>query len=50
MERIFIVEIWPAAHSPEARRQVKLDGHQMTYVKDGNDDCTGTVVRGNPTA
>ncbi len=33
---------------PEACWQVKLDGDQVTWVKDGKDDGTGTIVKGNP--
>jgi hypothetical protein len=33
---------------PEACWQVKLDGNQVTWVKDGKDDGTGTIVKGNP--
>lgn len=33
---------------PEACWQVKLDGSQVTWVKDGKDDGTGTIVKGNP--
>ena len=33
---------------PEACFGVKLDGDQVTWVKDGKDDGTGTVVKGNP--
>lgn len=33
---------------PEACWQVKLDGSQVTWVKDGKDDGTGTIVTGNP--
>ena len=33
---------------PEACWQVKLDGDQVTWVKDGKDDGTGTLVKGNP--
>ena len=33
---------------PEACWQVRLDGDQVTWVKDGKDDGTGTVVKGNP--
>lgn len=28
--------------------QVKIDGDQVTWVKDGKDDGTGTIVKGNP--
>ena len=33
---------------PEACRQVKIDGDQVTWVKDGKNDGTGTIVKGNP--
>ena len=33
---------------PEACWQVRLDGNQVTWVKDGKDDGTGTIVKGNP--
>ena len=33
---------------PEACWQVKLDGDQVTWVKDGKNDGTGTIVKGNP--
>lgn len=33
---------------PEGCWQVKLDGNQVTWVKDGKDDGTGTIVTGNP--
>jgi hypothetical protein len=33
---------------PEACWQVRLDGNQVTWVKDGKDDGTGTIVSGNP--
>ena len=33
---------------PEACWQVKLDGNQVTWVKEGKDDGTGTIVKGNP--
>jgi hypothetical protein len=33
---------------PETCFGVKLDGDQLTWVKDGKDDGTGTVVKGNP--
>lgn len=33
---------------PEACWQVRLDGDQVTWVKDGKDDGTGTIVKGNP--
>jgi hypothetical protein len=33
---------------PEACWQVKLEGDQVTWVKDGKDDGTGTIVKGNP--
>ena len=33
---------------PEACWQVKLDGTQVTWVKEGKDDGTGTIVKGNP--
>lgn len=33
---------------PEACWQVKLDGDQVTWVKNGKDDGTGTIVKGNP--
>lgn len=33
---------------PENCWQVKLDGTQVTWVKDGKDDGTGTIVKGNP--
>lgn len=33
---------------PEACWQVKLDGDQVTWVKEGKDDGTGTIVKGNP--
>jgi hypothetical protein len=33
---------------PEACWQVKLDGDQVTWVKDGKDDGTGTILKGNP--
>jgi hypothetical protein len=36
------------AQDPEACWQVKLDGDQVTWVKDGKDDGTGTIVKGNP--
>lgn len=33
---------------PEACWQVKLDGDQVTWVKDGKEDGTGTILKGNP--
>lgn len=33
---------------PEACWQVRLEGNQVTWVKDGKDDGTGTIVTGNP--
>lgn len=33
---------------PESCFGVKLDGDQLTWVKDGKDDGTGTIVKGNP--
>lgn len=33
---------------PEACWQVKIDGDQVTWVKGGKDDGTGTIVKGNP--
>jgi hypothetical protein len=33
---------------PENCWQVRLDGDQVTWVKDGKDDGTGTLVKGNP--
>ncbi len=33
---------------PEACWQVKLQGDQVTWVKDGKDNGTGTIVKGNP--
>jgi hypothetical protein len=33
---------------PEACWQVRLDGDQVTWVKGGKDDGTGTIVKGNP--
>ncbi|MCA3572688.1 MAG: hypothetical protein IOC86_02145 [Aestuariivirga sp.] len=33
---------------PEACWQVRLDGMQVTWVKEGKDDGTGTIVPGNP--
>jgi hypothetical protein len=33
---------------PEGCLQVKLEGDQVTWVKDGKDDGTGTIVKGNP--
>lgn len=33
---------------PEACWQVRLDGDQVTWVKDGKDDGSGTIVKGNP--
>ena len=33
---------------PEACWQVRLDADQVTWVKDGKDDGTGTIVKGNP--
>jgi hypothetical protein len=33
---------------PEACWQVRIDGDQVTWVKDGKDDGTGTIVKGNP--
>lgn len=33
---------------PEACWQVKLDGNQVTWVKDGKEDGTGTILKGNP--
>jgi hypothetical protein len=33
---------------PESCWQVKIDGDQVTWVKDGKDDGTGTIVKGNP--
>ena len=33
---------------PEACWQVKLDGEQVTWVKEGKEDGTGTIVKGNP--
>lgn len=33
---------------PEGCWQVKLDGNQVTWVKNGKDDGTGTIVKGNP--
>lgn len=33
---------------PEACWQVKLDGDQVTWIKEGKDDGTGTIVKGNP--
>lgn len=33
---------------PEACWEVKLDGNQVTWVKGGKDDGTGTIVKGNP--
>ena len=33
---------------PEACWQVRLVGDQVTWVKDGKDDGTGTIVKGNP--
>jgi hypothetical protein len=33
---------------PEACWQVKLEGDHVTWVKDGKDDGTGTIVKGNP--
>jgi hypothetical protein len=32
---------------PESCFAVKLDGDQVTWVKDGKDDGTGTIVKGN---
>lgn len=34
--------------APEACWQVKLDGDQNIWVKDGKDDGTGTIVKGKP--
>ena len=33
---------------PEACWQVRLDGNQVTWVKDGKADGTGTIVKGKP--
>lgn len=33
---------------PESCWTVRLDGDQVTWVKDGKDDGTGTIVKGNP--
>jgi len=33
---------------PEACWQVKLEGDQVTWVKEGKDDGSGTIVKGNP--
>ncbi|MFO1091602.1 MAG: hypothetical protein U1E46_18660 [Hyphomicrobiales bacterium] len=33
---------------PEACWNVRLDGTTVTWVKDGKDDGTGTIVTGNP--
>ena len=33
---------------PESCFAVKIDGDQVTWVKDGKDDGTGTIVKGNP--
>ena len=33
---------------PENCWQVRLDGDQVTWVKDGKDDGAGTLVEGNP--
>ena len=33
---------------PEGCWQVKIDGDQVTWVKNGKDDGTGTIVKGNP--
>jgi hypothetical protein len=33
---------------PENCWQVRLDGDQVTWVKDDKDDGTGTIVKGNP--
>lgn len=33
---------------PEACWHVRLDGDQVTWVKDGKDDGTGTIIKGNP--
>lgn len=33
---------------PEDCWQVRLDGGEVTWVKDGKDDGTGTIVKGNP--
>ena len=33
---------------PEACWQVRLDGDKVTWIKDGKEDGTGTIVKGNP--
>jgi hypothetical protein len=33
---------------PEACWHVKVEGDQVTWVKEGKDDGTGTIVKGNP--
>lgn len=33
---------------PEGCYTVRIDGDQVTWVKDGKDDGTGTIVKGNP--
>jgi hypothetical protein len=33
---------------PEGCWQVKITGDQVTWVKNGKDDGTGTIVKGNP--
>lgn len=33
---------------PEACWQVRIEGDQVTWVKNGKDDGTGTIVKGNP--
>lgn len=33
---------------PETCFAVRLDGDQVTWVKDGKDDGTGMIVKGNP--
>jgi hypothetical protein len=33
---------------PEGCWQVKLDGDQVTWVKEGKDEGSGTIVKGNP--
>lgn len=43
--RHHVLPVWPG---PEGYWQVKLEGDQMTWVKDGKDDGTGTIVKGNP--
>jgi hypothetical protein len=40
-----VLPVWPG---PEGYWQVKLEGDQMTWVKDVKDDGTGTIVKGNP--